>query len=999
MSKYVKNKIIYFSVFLALGLVFFMAKSVSAGHQNAYIACLIDDLSYMYKTQVFYSSTEIEGGRVAQFFSHDYFIVDDATGEGRLSIMSPDRQTPVSTVDDTNGTFTVLVDPYDKGRISVQFNDVTSITEYAIAHSTIFQIDDVKDLCLPLTFPSGTADCTAADINRAYTIADELGTNFRDALLFINDGEGYTSISQLTAAAYGLMITANGKTLVGPSGRTYKLSFAKDSTDDNGYEYLCTITDTQASVKNSIMNRYAPNTVIDTSSQRTSSDKFVWKVKKGYKASTYDEEMEDGSLNKVASNSYGVDTTYISWEHLFMTAGVLYAEGITYSNQADLYQTDAMESSVVSLVRNLLMGLTSWMNLYEMEDLIFNNGVRGSNAFYYGAFSKNWTPYLINLYLIFSAIVVSLVFISIVRIILKKQTSTANLNSRISLFDGIKDLIISLFLISFAWGVIRVIMLVNYEFVGIWANLVDDRTLADIGGGGGSFTVLSGVVVQFTYFMLQIYTNYAYIIRGLFLAALIITSPLLLFAFNFGITGKKITSEFIRQFIGTVFMQSFHAFVYAFLIIASTGARGIEGIVIAGAIIPLTSMFKRIVGCGGEEALEFANKLSNSTGATVGSVISAGAGVLGSAVATGSTLIGGAVGGPAGAIIGSTVGGMAEGGIKAMGGGMQAGVGVGADASTIGGGGANIGRGLGNVASGLEEINSSYLSGLDAAASGGKGSSRAATAARAYKDREGVIKRNSRLKEEATKREAEITSATDSHAAASYKASREKETLNAYKTTMVAGKSGNFGYEPAQIDIDGKLIKPYGTEPSSDVSVRDASNIDLSNITADYKESGVTPTRDIKKLQAVGDDMDKHTQSLGKPAERRAGYIKDDDGNLTTTGYVRDSYMVHENDGTRNLMKEYRDALHDDAKTGKDDSYKSLCKKYHADSISYHAPTSDNPNEYISLQRNVALSVIPKPPVSDNRAKVSSSDKTSKRTPKPSIKGDGRDGIDKSKKS
>lgn len=709
-KRYIKNKVILFSIFFLFGCLFFVSRPSEAAHQNAFICCLIDDMSFQYKTVVFYTGEEIEMQRLSRFYEHDFFV-DDAP-DNRLDILNYDKIVGEESNKEVTGdsdypAFETVINPTNKGQIAISYKAEASkdqsIKKYIKEMGGTFYGVEEDLYCIPMSFPSDiSSDATAGDINRAYQVSETLGEGFNDALLFINNGESYISTYQLIDAAYGLCTIKDGGYLLGPtneyggSGTKFKVNFLDDQPEDEkGYQYNCKITSVDYS--RDYKNQYGNQTYSNPSEEVIGSGSFAWKMKKGYKDCADQEEMEDGSHNTIAESydsSVG-DTTYISWEHLFVTAGTLYNQGITYANQADVYSMDALESSVVRFVRNLLGGLVGYIDTFTMEDLIFNNGVRGSSAYYFGTFNKNWEYYLLNMFLIFSAIAVSLVFFLVVRMIMKKNLSTANIYERVSLMEEIKTLLVSLFFISFAWGAIRVAMLLNFKFVGIWGAFADGKTLNTI---HSSSVLFSGIVIQFIYFVLEIYINYVYIIRGLVIAALIITSPLFILACNFGRKGKAITGAFLKELAGSIFLQSFHAFIYGMLLSAATGTRGIESIVIVASVIPLTSMFKEVTGSGGDAILKTANGLTSTT-------VNAG----GAAIGAASKFVGDKIGGVASAIggpVAGTVGGMVGGAIEGVGGAIQSGSGIGLDMAGIGNGSgaANTYRGIQQMEKGVNGV-------------------------------------------------------------------------------------------------------------------------------------------------------------------------------------------------------------------------------------------------------------------------------------------------------
>lgn len=735
--KFIRNKIIYFSLFLALGILFFSGRDVNAGHQNAAIVCLIDDMSNSFKTQVFYTGQSIEMGRISQFLPNDAQIVD---GEAdRLNLYDFHTQAFDGSSDITSAPFyaDVHVNNADAGKTTVSlvpnlsgssdsypiiaFSGVSDGSAYGGAKTTLesngfYDYDELEEdsnLATPLTFPADiTLDANAAEINRAYEIAEVLGGDFNDALTFINGGRNFTSTNELISTAYGLCVIDNKSTFSNSQQMNYTVDYS-DVSKNNGYTYNCTISnkDLTASSYEALYNPNYENGVDLADSLATKKGTYVWKMKKGYKNCSYGEEMEDGTRNQIA-NRYGTgieDTTYITWQHLFLQASIYYEEGITYANQSDIYSLQGMEDSVTRFFQRLLDSVSGFVNTYSMEELIFNKGVRGSKAFFLGTFNKNFETYLLNMFLIFAAVAVSLVFLIIVRMIFKRQLSTANKYERASFMESIKDLLISLFFMAFSWGAIKVLLILNYQFVDIFSTMVGNKTLQRITAGG---VIIGGIVVKFTYFILEIYINYVYIIRGLVIAALIIVAPLFIISFNFGQKGKEMFWAWFRELTGSIFLQSLHALVYGIIIVASVGSRGIEGIVMIAAIIPLTSMFKEITGSGGDTIIKTAAGLTRTTGETLGhtaqlagTVASNAASAIGEA---GGTLVGSlAGGGKAGADLGGEIGkgiGDAVGGVaEVAGGAMKAGMGAGLEVSTIGGGSSMMSSGTMGMAHGINK--------------------------------------------------------------------------------------------------------------------------------------------------------------------------------------------------------------------------------------------------------------------------------------------------------
>lgn len=620
--KYIKKYIILIILFAGAGVVFNNAIS-SAARDNAYLASFIDEESCMYKFQVVYSGTEVELGRVDWLLTNDAKL-SQSNSSNRLALYGYSASytynansginsggtagtvshgingesyiTNIEIEDTTNtkkgtvaGEIYVTIKDYDSGDTV----DPVSIN-YGVADG-----DFTDDTSKPLTFPSDSSvDASAADINRAYDVMDALCEDFKEALIYLNSGETYTSVDSLIETAYYLVTAQNGSTITGANGDTYTITFASSAkSGSNGCLYTVKIAE-----------------------KGGKSETFVYKIKKGYYGFDNDDLLEDGSVNNLTiTDGAENDTEFITWEHLYLQAGILYAEGITWANQADIYTVNSLESSLVSMTRNLLGQVKGLLQLYSMEDLIFNTGTRGSSAYVFGAYYTSWNDSTGRLFLVILAITLSFITITIINMAMKAQYSTISSVARASLFDDVKNLIVAIIAMVFIWVIIKLLLLINFQFCDIFATLAGDKTLSDSGGG---YSTLGAIIYQIVYFVIAIYLNAVYILRQFFLPVLIIISPLCLLAYAYGPSGRRITQEWMKELIGIIFMQSIHAFVYGFILANTTSLRGIESIICCASIIPLTSMISSIFGLGGGELIKTARAHTNTARAVGTGVVS-----------------------------------------------------------------------------------------------------------------------------------------------------------------------------------------------------------------------------------------------------------------------------------------------------------------------------------------------------------------------------------------
>lgn len=714
MFDFIKKKIIYLISCMALSFLIFYTFGDSFAKDNAYLACFIDDSSFMFRSEVLYSGNDIEASRIAPVLASSTAFTGFSSPADLYNNYGTENFFPLYVSND-NGSRVEIRSKMFVGAVALTDKNVRSYcffpsnSSYAsngIGSSVNYYIDgdditktilpkDIKWVAdnnmtalqtalnkmnfieTPLTFPAthltdDDVQISTSDINRAYQVQSAICEDFKDALLFLNDGNSFVSVQELSEMAFYLVTADDGATITNKWGSKYTVDILDNNgkpikKDSSGYKHYLRIIDSKG-------NR---------------SREFCWKVKKGYVGCDYGEKMENGARNNLnvqpipagGDENAAWDTVYITWEHLFLEAEVLYAQGISYASQADIYNMDDLESSITKNVRKLLSGLESKLQLYTIEDCIFNNGIRGTAAFVNGIYSSSKTSNIVMVYLIFIAITLSLVVMTLVSMIIKKQYSTVSPTARVSLLDSIKDLLIALVIIGVSFPIFKLVITLNFKFVQIWATFVGDNTLSDRGAG---LSTLASIIYEFAFLIITIYINFVYIIRQISVPILIATSPLFIYGFSLGTGGKKMANAWLKELLGNIFIQSFHAFVYGFIIMSSAGLRGIERIVICYSIIPLTALIKDIVGIGGDKLLKQAASATNTTAMIGGAVGSTTGQVIGSAVSSvGSTagaaigaVAGGPVGAAAGAVVGK-VGNIVGEGIKAAGGAQAAFTGAG----------------------------------------------------------------------------------------------------------------------------------------------------------------------------------------------------------------------------------------------------------------------------------------------------------------------------------
>lgn len=475
-----------------------------------------------------------------------------------------------------------------RGLIKDNYNDVP-VKDYQ--ESKV----DTEDY-LPFTFsPMEAGDkwfdgksvnhATQEDADRAYTIKDTLIPGLNDALRILNGGRKFKDVKALIEMSNKL---ASAIRQAAPSGTVTITGY-----DGNGSSKTYTIRVGQRAsyskpeddLKNGIMNNdYL--VIFDGENEY----EFVYRMEKGYK------EQGKWQNNVYRNNLYNLtgDTKYITW-NMIMYQGV-YAyqvKGYTTKNGNEVAKPGALEEAVAGLLENLFNGIRNLLGLYSMNELIYNDGIRGSKAWYYGALPMSWEQNVMQYHLIFQALAWSLIVFAIIKALIQRNLATINPSMRVSLIEQIKDLLLTGVILSFTMPVIDLFLMFNNKLVDIFGAVAVD--LDDLSGLNNYTNLLAGILLQFFYLFISIYLNFVYIIRAITIAILTAMAPLFIVTLAFGGRWKGLFGQWMRELLANIFLQSFHAFILAFLFLSSTSSRGIEVLVICFAVLPLTEFFRGLI--------------------------------------------------------------------------------------------------------------------------------------------------------------------------------------------------------------------------------------------------------------------------------------------------------------------------------------------------------------------------------------------------------------------
>ena len=321
--------------------------------------------------------------------------------------------------------------------------------------------------------------------------------------------------------------------------------------------------------------------------------KLLVKMKKGYKEPTY----EDGRKSPLFNSEFTFDEGYYSDEisiaHIITQGNyAYYVKGYSAADSLEASNPGTLEIKAAEFLSSMINSFRAVLGLRSTNELVYNQGISGSSMYYYGIMPQVWMENAMKFHMLFQALVWIALAIAMIKLLLEKNLSTINPSMRVSLMEGIKDLILTGFLLVSIFLIINLALTVNKNIVNILDYCFDSSNFE----GRTDFSSFAGLLMQLYYLIISVYLNVVYIVRAISTSILIASSPLFIASIAFEGKNKKLFGTWLREFLANVFLQSFHAFVLSFLLqIQMLAVRGIELAVISFSLIPMTVFFRTLV--------------------------------------------------------------------------------------------------------------------------------------------------------------------------------------------------------------------------------------------------------------------------------------------------------------------------------------------------------------------------------------------------------------------
>lgn len=574
-------------------LTFLTSFSVeSQATSTYYIRVLFDEGSFGLVNQIIPDKGEgkepIERAEGVNFSNiSDY---NDAVTKSKNSLISNIKNKNPETTDQDYKT--VLENTDDNRALTFSFPGITQATD-STSKYTAMSSDSARAELVGNTLTKGANDALA--FIRTYTKAEHIGA---EGLRIVADKLGARAIK---VQSTGSDVFNTGNATATPKGFSiYKIT-GPDQTAVWSDKKDLKVGDELIPVNGL---KYDDYVAIGTTANGAGTAKvygyFPWRMEKGYHseqilADLVGEEYVE-KAEKLDKDKKPNENKYITWAQLFIQAGV----------NADVRGTTSVDSAsdTMTLIgqglgadfTNALTSMRSMLSLSPIQELILNMGGRASTH-YLGAMTQDMFQTAKSVYvlvLIVSMLILSMVVINTIQ---TKMLSTANIVARVSFMEKLQDLIVVGVMLAIFPSVFELLLELNFWIVKTFS--FSSSYLQAYGITGNKIIAtesLAGAMISSMFLGVDAYINMTYLVRSIALAFLFAISPFVTVLYPNGPMQKKMFIAFLREVVGTIFMQSFHALTMCFFAgYNTTNMSAMEALVSTYCFIPLTQLFKQFV--------------------------------------------------------------------------------------------------------------------------------------------------------------------------------------------------------------------------------------------------------------------------------------------------------------------------------------------------------------------------------------------------------------------
>lgn len=347
--------------------------------------------------------------------------------------------------------------------------------------------------------------------------------------------------------------------------------------------------------------RYSDYLVISTKDKATSKivyGYYPWRMQKGY----YDTNKNlKGPLEETVGPEYAAESrkkenAYITWGQLAMQAGV----------NADIRGTQSVDTArdTMTLIgqglgadlTGTITSVRSLLNLAPVQELILNMGSR-SVTHYYGVMTQDMYNTAKSVYMLILTVSLLALGALIVKMIHQKMISTTNIIAKTSLMEGLQDIVFVAVMLALFPSIFELLLELNYWIVRTFS--FSSSYLQAYGISGAKvlgLESLAGFMVSTMFLSIDAYINTTYLVRAIVVSFLFAIAPIMTISYAWGPMQKKLYFSYIRELVGNIFMQSFHAITMCFFAgYNTTNMSAMEAIASTYCFIPITQLFRSLV--------------------------------------------------------------------------------------------------------------------------------------------------------------------------------------------------------------------------------------------------------------------------------------------------------------------------------------------------------------------------------------------------------------------
>jgi hypothetical protein len=433
-------------------------------------------------------------------------------------------------------------------------------------------------------------------MERANLVANTLSKGLNDALNFIKyqTGKEYISADGLrTVLAHIARITSQFviNTTDSPKQGSF---YDKEEIGKN-------VTLTQVSDTEEIREILTPVNGLDYSDYvkvtvGKESAYFPWRMAKGYSSGQ--------PLYDLVTSDYHDYSKEGSGENKYLTWGQCIIQAVVNEDVAGQTAIASADDDIMSLIgKGLGVDLTStissvrgMLDLAPIQELILNMGTR-AGTHHYGVMTNDMYETSKSIYVLVFAVSALFLSVLVIKLIQQKMIATTNIVAKTSLMEGLKDIVFTGVMLAIFPGIFEILLELNFWIVETFSysnsflqnyGLTNSKVL--------STESMAGFLISSMFLSIDVYINITYLVRAIVISFLYVISPLMAVSYCWGPEQKRLYFGYMRELVGNIFMQSFHAITMSFFAgYDSLNMSSLEAIAATYCFIPITQLFRSLV--------------------------------------------------------------------------------------------------------------------------------------------------------------------------------------------------------------------------------------------------------------------------------------------------------------------------------------------------------------------------------------------------------------------